>query len=94
MNRRTRSVSADTIDCVAVHPLKDAAAFAMIASIITEKTWRQRHDGKLQPARPQSVAPETAMPASRPFFNAGASLTPSPVMPTMLAVLLQHVDDI
>ena len=33
-------------------------------------------------ARAASVAPETAMPASA-FFRAGASFTPSPVMPTM-----------
>ena len=33
-------------------------------------------------ARAASVAPETAKPQSA-FFSAGASLTPSPVMPTM-----------
>ena len=33
-------------------------------------------------ARAASVAPETAIPQSA-FFSAGASLTPSPVMPTM-----------
>ena len=33
-------------------------------------------------ARAASVAPETAMPQSA-FFSAGASFTPSPVMPTM-----------
>ena len=33
-------------------------------------------------ARAASVAPDTAMPQSA-FFSAGASLTPSPVMPTM-----------
>ena len=33
-------------------------------------------------ARAASVAPDTAMPQSA-FFNAGASLTPSPVIPTM-----------
>mmetsp|Transcript_27204 Transcript_27204/g.44857 ORF Transcript_27204/g.44857 Transcript_27204/m.44857 type:complete len:236 (-) Transcript_27204:527-1234(-) len=33
-------------------------------------------------ARAASVAPATAMPTS-PFFSAGASFTPSPVMPTM-----------
>ena len=32
-------------------------------------------------ARAASVAPETAMPTSA-FFRAGASFTPSPVMPT------------
>ncbi len=35
-----------------------------------------------------SVAPETAIPASA-FFNAGASFTPSPVMPTMCLGLKQ-----
>ena len=33
-------------------------------------------------ARAASVAPETAMPQSA-FLSAGASFTPSPVMPTM-----------
>ena len=33
-------------------------------------------------ARAASVAPETAIPQSA-FFSAGASLTPSPVIPTM-----------
>ena len=33
-------------------------------------------------ARAASVAPDTAMPQSA-FFSAGASFTPSPVMPTM-----------
>ncbi len=33
-------------------------------------------------ARAASVAPETAMPQSA-FFSAGASFTPSPVIPTM-----------
>ena len=33
-------------------------------------------------ARAASVAPDTAKPQSA-FFSAGASFTPSPVMPTM-----------
>jgi len=37
-----------------------------------------------------SVAPDTAMPQSA-FFNAGASLTPSPVHADDMAVFLQHV---
>ena len=44
-------------------------------------------------ARAASVAPETAMPQSA-FFSAGASFTPSPVMPTMWPALLQDVDDV
>ena len=44
-------------------------------------------------ARAASVAPETAMPQSA-FFSAGASFTPSPVMPTMWPRCLQHIDDV
>ena len=44
-------------------------------------------------ARAASVAPETAMPQSA-FFSAGASFTPSPVMPTMWPSLLQDLDDV
>jgi len=53
---------------------------SFIASIITDKP------GVISTmaaaARAASVASETAIPQSA-FFNAGASFTPSPVMPTM-----------
>jgi hypothetical protein len=76
----------DAVNGVAVHALEDAAALL------------DRVDDDRQPecsstidaaARAASVAPETAMPQSA-FFSAGASLTPSPVMPTMWPLFEAH----
>ncbi len=53
---------------------------SLTASIITESPGRVRTMSAADLAA--SVAPETAMPASA-FFSAGASLTPSPVIPTI-----------
>jgi len=53
---------------------------SLMASMMTESPGASKTMDAA--ARAASVAPETAMPQSA-FFNAGASFTPSPVMPTM-----------
>ncbi len=53
---------------------------SLIASIITDNPGVRSTIAAA--ARAASVAPETAIPQSA-FFSAGASFTPSPVMPTM-----------
>ena len=70
----------DSVDRIAVHALEDAAAFLDCV----DDHGQDREPGAqwIAAARAVSVAPETAMPQSA-FFSAGASFTPSPVMPTM-----------
>ena len=52
------------------------------SELVKEVTEEPDYAAALAAARAASVAPETAIPASA-FFKAGASLTPSPVIPTM-----------
>src|SRR5881392_605249 len=61
-----------------------------IPSMMTDRPGAVRI--KAAAARAASVAPETAMPTSA-CLRAGASLTPSPVIPTMWHVLLQYFYD-
>ena len=69
----------NAVDCIAVHPLEDAAALLDRVDDYRQPEVRSTIDAA---ARAASVAPETAMPQSA-FLSAGASFTPSPVMPTM-----------
>ena len=68
----------DAIDRIAVHALENAAGL-LDGRGDHRKPRRGQHTAA---ARAASVAPLTAMPTSA-CFSAGASFTPSPVMPTM-----------